>query len=141
MMDNNWKLPTSGWVKVNLDGSVSHCNLRATVGGVAKGPRGGWLDGFRMVTSMAYIFMVEAQVMLEGLNLAWDQGFRQVELESDNALLIEAIQNGLAAASNVDEVKMIHNYYSKTWQLVVIEKSPLYARDLVDEDIHLFFGS
>ncbi|MBA0612361.1 hypothetical protein Godav_012968 [Gossypium davidsonii] len=25
--------------------------------------------------------------MLEGLKLAWAQGFRQVELESDNALL------------------------------------------------------
>ncbi|MBA0732838.1 hypothetical protein Gogos_016901, partial [Gossypium gossypioides] len=96
---------------------------------------------WKMVTSMAYIFMVEAQAMLDGLNLAWDQGFRQVELESDNALLIEAIQNGLAVVSNVDEAKMIHNYYSKTWQLVVIEKPPLYVRDLVEEDIHLSFGS
>ncbi|MBA0839154.1 hypothetical protein Goarm_004915, partial [Gossypium armourianum] len=58
-----------------------------------------------------------AWVVLEGLKLAWDQGFRKVELESDDALLIEAIQNGLVAVSNVDEVKMIHNYCSKAWQV------------------------
>ncbi|MFQ6634739.1 hypothetical protein Gotur_011940, partial [Gossypium turneri] len=34
------------------------------------------------------IFQIEAKVVFEGLRLAWNKGFRQVELESDNALLI-----------------------------------------------------
>ncbi|MFQ6628047.1 hypothetical protein Gotur_008073 [Gossypium turneri] len=47
--------------------------------------------------------------MLEGLKLAWAQGFRQVELESDNALLIDVTQNGLATGNNYSEIRLIHD--------------------------------
>lgn len=37
------------------------------------------------------VFRIEARPMLEGLRLAWDKGYRQVELELDNALLLELL--------------------------------------------------
>ncbi|MBA0632307.1 hypothetical protein Godav_001072 [Gossypium davidsonii] len=33
-----------------------------------------------MVTSLVDIFQVKAKAMLEGLKLAWEQGFQQVEV-------------------------------------------------------------
>ncbi|MBA0686389.1 hypothetical protein Goari_013995, partial [Gossypium aridum] len=52
---------------------------------------------------------IEARAILEGLKLAWNRGFKQVELESDNAMLIETIWNGLTPVSSVDEIRKIHD--------------------------------
>ncbi|KAH1090852.1 hypothetical protein J1N35_018109 [Gossypium stocksii] len=38
------------------------------------------------------IFQAEVRVLLQGLNLAWDRGFYRVEVEPDNALLIELVK-------------------------------------------------
>ncbi|MBA0645326.1 hypothetical protein Goklo_013443 [Gossypium klotzschianum] len=50
---------------------MSTSRQRATIGGALRGPSGGWLVGFEMVISMASIFQIEAQAILEGLKLAW----------------------------------------------------------------------
>ncbi|MFQ6662238.1 hypothetical protein Gotur_030113 [Gossypium turneri] len=105
-----FNLPFERWVIRNIQnegaiGQWSYTNMTEKRWQV---PASGWVK-FNVDGS--------AWVVLKGLKLAWDQGFRKVELESDDALLIEAIQNGLVAVSNVDEVKMIHNYCSKAWQV------------------------
>ncbi|MBA0645232.1 hypothetical protein Goklo_013354, partial [Gossypium klotzschianum] len=66
---------------------------------------------------MADIFQIEARAILEGLKLAWMRGFRQVEVESDNALLIDSIRNGFAANSNTVEVQLIHEWCNRDWQV------------------------
>ncbi|MBA0728966.1 hypothetical protein Golax_020520, partial [Gossypium laxum] len=85
---NSWQKPTIGCTKINVDGSLSRCGSRAAIGGVARGPSSDWLFGFKVSVSFIDIFQIEAKVVFEGLRLAWNKGFRQVELESDNALLI-----------------------------------------------------
>ncbi|MBA0557293.1 hypothetical protein Golob_014369 [Gossypium lobatum] len=84
MTIGRWQPPMADWVKVNVDGSVSRNNPKASVGGVVRGPSGGWLVGFKMVLA---------------------KGFRCVELKSDNAMLIETIHNGLVTVSSVVEVR------------------------------------
>ncbi|MBA0590994.1 hypothetical protein Gorai_019682 [Gossypium raimondii] len=54
-----------------------------------------------MVTGLIDIFQVEARAMLESLKIAWVRGFRQVEVESDNALLVDILRNGLAGTNSV----------------------------------------
>ncbi|MBA0796481.1 hypothetical protein Gohar_007247 [Gossypium harknessii] len=44
-----------------------------------------------MVTGLTDIFHVEIRAMLEGLKIAWARGFHQVEVESDNALLVDIL--------------------------------------------------
>ncbi|KAH1056181.1 hypothetical protein J1N35_034246 [Gossypium stocksii] len=159
-----WQLPASGWVKVNVDGSVSHCHLRALVGGVIRGPSGGLLVGFTMATYMAGIYQIEARAVLEVLQLAWEKGFRRVEVESDNAMLIKSLQSSLAIVNNVKEIRMIHKYCFKNWrinfrhfqrgnnkvvdcltkvaegdldQLMVLEEPSIFVREFLDEDISL----
>ncbi|KAH1091656.1 hypothetical protein J1N35_018913 [Gossypium stocksii] len=90
-----WQLSNTGWAKINMDRSISRVNSRAALGGAIIGLYGGWLVGFGTVTGLTDIFQVEAKVMIEGLKLAWARGFQQVEVESDNALLVDILQNGL----------------------------------------------
>ncbi|MFQ6625623.1 hypothetical protein Gotur_005710 [Gossypium turneri] len=144
-IENSWQRPKPGWVKINIDGWMSTSRQRAAIGGALKGPNGGWLVGFEMVTSMASIFQIEAQAILKGLKLAWMRGFRQVEVENNNALLIDTIRNNFAANSNTVEVRLIHDnkvddYSAKTIgggmnQLVVLVDPPSYVRRLLEEDI------
>ncbi|MBA0592516.1 hypothetical protein Gorai_009497, partial [Gossypium raimondii] len=46
MARRRWQFPTNGWVKVNVDGSVLMNGIRVSIGGVIRGPNGGWLVGF-----------------------------------------------------------------------------------------------
>ncbi|MBA0561380.1 hypothetical protein Golob_018216, partial [Gossypium lobatum] len=60
---------------------------------------------------------VEARAMLEGLKIAWVCGFRRVEVESDNVLLVDILRNGLTGTKSVVEVRMIHTWVSKKLQV------------------------
>ncbi|MBA0760690.1 hypothetical protein Gotri_023418 [Gossypium trilobum] len=46
-----------------------------------------------MVVRLSDIFQIEARALLEGLKHAWAQGYHQVEIESDDSLLVAVIQN------------------------------------------------
>lgn len=51
--------------------------------------------------------------MLEGLHSAWDKGHRQVELESDNALLVELMLVDNSTASHIAKLRVIHRMLYK----------------------------
>lgn len=52
---------------------------------------------------------------LMGFALAWDKGFQKLDLECDNALLIEIILVGGAADSRQIELRLIHNMLIRRW--------------------------
>ncbi|MFQ6622279.1 hypothetical protein Gotur_002322 [Gossypium turneri] len=104
-------------VKVNVDGSVSTVISKPTIGGTVRDSNGKWLTGFAMVTGMAEVFQVEARAVVEGLKLAWMKGYKQVQINYDNALLIDTIHNGFASISNIREVRLIHEWCHKDWKI------------------------
>ncbi|KAG8501357.1 hypothetical protein CXB51_003529 [Gossypium anomalum] len=73
--------------------------------------------GFELVTGVADSFEIETQAILEGLKLTWMRDFKQVEVESDNALLIDIIRNGFVANNNTMEVRLVHEWCNKEWQV------------------------
>ncbi|MBA0565599.1 hypothetical protein Golob_010465, partial [Gossypium lobatum] len=90
-------------MKVNVDDSVLTFKSRAAIGGVLRGLNGSWMGDFDMVVGLLDIFRIEARALLEGLKFVWAKGYRKVEIESDNSLLITVIQNGLATNNNYSE--------------------------------------
>ncbi|MBA0822479.1 hypothetical protein Goarm_019280, partial [Gossypium armourianum] len=54
------------------------------------------------------IFKIETRAILEGLRLAWKKGIHQLEVESDNVLLIETIVEGVAEDNQLMELRRIH---------------------------------
>ncbi|MBA0633570.1 hypothetical protein Godav_029630 [Gossypium davidsonii] len=52
-------------------------------------------------------------MIVEGLKLVWSKGFKQVEVDCDNAMLIDTIQNGFALINNIEEVQLIHELCTK----------------------------
>lgn len=53
------------------------------------------------------IFQVEARAMLEGLYSACDKGFRNLEVECDNALLVELFVFRGDVNSNLVELQLL----------------------------------
>ncbi|KAH1106498.1 hypothetical protein J1N35_010266 [Gossypium stocksii] len=149
--------------KINVDGSVSVSQSRVATGGVIRGPQRGWLVGFGMMASLVDIFQVEAKVMLEGLKLACEWGFQQVEVEIDNALLLEILHFGFSCVNNIVEVKLLHTWIAKDWQvklrllsrdgnrvtnylakeilgslnqLIILDEPSIYVRHLLEIDVY-----
>lgn len=59
---------------------------------------------------------MEACAILEGLFLAWDKGYK-VEVECDNALLVELLRSGGAMSNNLVEVRLIHQVFRRNWEV------------------------
>ncbi|KAK5812352.1 uncharacterized protein LOC108458715 [Gossypium arboreum] len=107
-IDPKWSAPKSGWVKINIDGTVSLSCYSSTIGGVIRDTDGNWLCGYSMSLGKDEVFRIEARFMLEGLQVAWDKSDRQFELESDNVLLVELIIVNNSIDNLIIELRAIH---------------------------------
>ncbi|MBA0673637.1 hypothetical protein Goklo_029812 [Gossypium klotzschianum] len=123
-----WESLTEGWIKLNTDGPFLNHLSRATVGGVFRGSNGGWVSGFSMKVGGSDIFQVEARAIYEGHKLAWSRGFSRIEVDYDNAILIEFICKGFAAESRVPELRLIHSLCRRNWRVVFKHSSSEYNR-------------
>lgn len=104
-LHSKWSPPNTGWIKLNSDGAVSLDGQFLTIGGVLCDYEGKWLWGYNMNLGSESIFKTEARSMLEGLFLAWDKGYKKIEIESDNALLVDLLNLGGGISSNLMEVR------------------------------------
>ncbi|MBA0848931.1 hypothetical protein Goshw_008843 [Gossypium schwendimanii] len=65
------------------------------------------------------IFKIKVRALLKGLLISWRKGYRQLEVECDNALLVELILAGRAADSHLTEMCLIHHLVSRNWKILV----------------------
>ncbi|KAK5845814.1 hypothetical protein PVK06_002043 [Gossypium arboreum] len=75
----HWSPPKDGWIKLNMDRAVPSNNAN-----------------------------IDWRSVLEELRIAWDKGFRQIELECDNVVLVESLLAGSAASSKIVELQLIY---------------------------------
>lgn len=64
------------WIKLNNDGAVSQNRYYAGIGGVFRDADANWLWGFLMLLGKDEIFKIKARVILEGLRITQERGFR-----------------------------------------------------------------
>ncbi|CAJ2645452.1 unnamed protein product [Trifolium pratense] len=85
-----WKPPSSGWIKLNTDGSCSNDGIIGC-GGVLRGSEGEWLGGYAKFIGVGNTFIAELWGVLEGLKHAKSLNFRAVELNIDSLAVVQAI--------------------------------------------------
>ncbi|KAK5803284.1 hypothetical protein PVK06_030929 [Gossypium arboreum] len=112
-----WSPLKKGWVKLKTDGVVSYFSNCTLVGGVFRDVDTRWLCGFSLAVVKKTIFRAEARTMLEGFRIAWEKGFRQLELEYDNALLVETLLAGRVTNSSLVELRLINCIFRRTWKI------------------------
>ncbi|MFQ6622190.1 hypothetical protein Gotur_001878 [Gossypium turneri] len=56
----------------------------------------------------SHVFQTETKALYERLKFAWDLGFHNIEVESDNALQIDIDSSGGAVDSGFTELRLVH---------------------------------
>ncbi|KHG24416.1 hypothetical protein F383_07301 [Gossypium arboreum] len=95
----HWSSLEQRWIKLNMDGVVSSSSNNVLVGGVFRDANVRRLYGFSMMVGKETIFLFEVRAMLEGLRIEWEKGYKKLELECDNALLMEFLLAALLFTS------------------------------------------
>lgn len=55
--------------------------------------------------------------MLEGLRLVWDKGFRKIELECDNSILVRDYPCRGAANCTMMELRLVYDMIIRAWDI------------------------
>lgn len=88
-----WSVRPPGVCKVNTDGSKINAFGLIGVGGLLRDSFRNWIKGFTMNLGDGFIVEYELWGIFYGINLAWDTGFRMVEVECDsNSAVVQYYQ-------------------------------------------------
>ncbi|KAG7556791.1 Ribonuclease H domain [Arabidopsis suecica] len=104
------------WLKLSTDGA-SHGNPGpATAGGALRGEDGEWLGGFALNIGICSAPLAELWGVYYGLVIAWERGFRRVELEVDSELVVGFLQAGISDTHLLSFlVRLCHGFISRDW--------------------------
>ncbi|CAL1400097.1 unnamed protein product [Linum trigynum] len=83
-----WIPPNPEWVVVNSDGSVKHPDLLAAAGGLVRDSSGRCLGAFASNLGACTITRAELMGAIQGLRLAWNLGYRKVDLRVDSMVTL-----------------------------------------------------
>ncbi|CAN1127411.1 Putative ribonuclease H protein At1g65750 [Linum perenne] len=101
-----WDPGPIGWVTVNTDGSVNPQTRKAAAGGLLRDVDGRCLHAFTMNLGVCSITRAELRGAIRGLEIAWDNGFRHVELQID-FMAVVALLNSQAATDHQHGMEII----------------------------------
>ena len=79
-----WRKPPPGWLKLNIDGSISKNHGTSGAGGLIIDEQGAWKGGFAINLCCRSIEEAKAWTLLFGLWMAWDLGFKKILVEVDS---------------------------------------------------------
>ncbi|XP_016673107.1 uncharacterized protein [Gossypium hirsutum] len=114
---SRWSPLESRWFKLNTDGAISLTNQQAAIGVVFRDADANWICDFSMRMGKDNIFKVEGRAVLEGSHVAWGRGLRQVEVECDNALLVESLLVGGYVNSKMVKLRLIRGILNREWKV------------------------
>lgn len=89
-----WFPPLPGCIKLNTNGCCTGLHGKAGFGGTLRDHAGAWIAGFCGSVGIAPILFAKLMAIYQGLDLAWNRGYRTVLCESDShealRLILEA---------------------------------------------------
>ncbi|CAL2261052.1 unnamed protein product [Prunus armeniaca] len=89
----SWNRPSLGGCKINSDGSRNNTTGQIGVASVLRDATGAWLKGYYVNLGIGSVLEVELWAIFWGLSLAWDSGFRTVEVESDSKIAVTLLNS------------------------------------------------
>ncbi|KAF7802698.1 ribonuclease H [Senna tora] len=113
---SSWVNPPEGWVKISSDEAVCRSSNIVGCGGLICDHSGQWIQGFKKKIGFASPLSAELWGIYHGLKLAWDLGFRRIELENESRLAIDLCKStSRSSQSSYPAVKGIKELINKSW--------------------------
>ncbi|CAJ2647032.1 unnamed protein product [Trifolium pratense] len=115
-----WKKPQEGWVKLNCDRAYKDSLELAGCGGLLRDSDGRWLTGYSRKIGTCDALGAEMWGMYLGMQIAWRQGFNNLQVESDSKMLVDMI-TGKARINGKPPtlVRRIQELLKLNWQVQI----------------------
>ncbi|WCJ18474.1 Retrovirus-related Pol polyprotein from type-1 retrotransposable element R2 [Euphorbia peplus] len=84
----SWKPPSSGWLKVNTDGSALGAPSSAGSGGIFRTSRGFPKGCFAFSIGCSFAHIAELRAAVYAISVAWNKGWRHIWLECDSMFVV-----------------------------------------------------
>ncbi|CAN0925121.1 BAG family molecular chaperone regulator 2, partial [Linum grandiflorum] len=116
VVDVSWPSPAPKWVALNSDGSVIPKTVQATTGGLFAKADGRCLAVYLMNLGICSITRAELRVVVQGLQMDWELGYRKIQAQLDSQAAIQLVlAEGEITHQHSFEVKVEHVYLEGNW--------------------------
>ena len=92
-----WHAPPNPNIKLNTNGSSLGNPSIASVGGILRDHLGRWIADFSLHLGLAKNNMAELATVPQGLAMAWNLGFKFIQLEHDSKVVLTWLTNDNAS--------------------------------------------
>ncbi|KAK5770537.1 hypothetical protein PVK06_046693 [Gossypium arboreum] len=107
-----WRPASSGWIKINMDGTANLNGSWSAVGGVLRDSVRNWIEGFQRFIGRGSSMNAELWAIFYGLEMAQSRRYDKVILETDCMTAVEMIKEGLRSTTTTNDDK--ENKYDAT---------------------------
>lgn len=97
MLNAGWRVPSNGFLKINVDGSYRDADSVMGGGGLLRSSTSTWVGGFMLQARDGNPLMAEASAMRAGLLFSWDNDVRRLICESDCLELVKMVTDHVRA--------------------------------------------
>jgi ribonuclease HI len=103
-----------------VDDSLLGSTNTSGYGGLLRNNNGDFLLGFYGAAANPSILLAELMVVLHGLQICWDKGFRRITCFSDSLQTVNLIRDGVSAHHRfANEVFSIRQLLDRDWEVVI----------------------
>ncbi|KAK9998309.1 hypothetical protein SO802_017912 [Lithocarpus litseifolius] len=114
-----WEKPSTGWVRLNIDGSALGNLGRASCGGIIWNDSGDWLGGFSRSIGVTTSFIAELWALRDGLTLCHNMHYPAVDIQTDAKAVVDVINNpsysNRVALPIVDDCRQLISQLGQVW--------------------------
>ena len=115
-----WTELNDNAIKLNTDGAFSSVNGNARAGELVRDSLGRWIGGFMVNIGYCLVTKAELWVVYHVLLLAWDKGFRNLEVEMDSMLAFLCITGSHEEINaNTTIIRDIKRLLTCKWQVTI----------------------
>ncbi|CAN1157142.1 Putative ribonuclease H protein At1g65750, partial [Linum perenne] len=113
----SWEPAPPEWVTLNSDGSVLPETGQAAAGGLIRDHQGRCLAAFTMNLGKCSITRAELRGAVSGLQLAWERGYRKIQLQLDSQCAVQLLQgDDLEDHTHAATIIMARELLRRDWE-------------------------
>ncbi|CAN1279411.1 Putative ribonuclease H protein At1g65750 [Linum perenne] len=117
----SWEPAPPEWVTLNSDGSVLPETGQAAAGGLIRDHQGRCLAAFTMNLGKCSITRAELRGAVSGLQLAWERGYRKIQLQLDSQCAVQLLQgDDLEDHTHAATIIMARELLRRDWEVQIL---------------------
>ncbi|CAN1154137.1 Putative ribonuclease H protein At1g65750, partial [Linum perenne] len=117
----SWEPASPEWVTLNSNGSVLSEFGQAAAGGLIRDYQGRCLAAFTINLGKCSITRAELRGVVSGLQLAWERGYRKIQLQLDSQCVVQLLQGeGLDDHAHAATISTATELLRRDWEVHII---------------------